>query len=156
MIKIKFNEVTWYSKLAAIIFFLGILPTLTFYLGTRYHEVKNFDTVTIFQAEKEDNASVRKAVSKFIESEMNGKWDKKVEIEAVTFMQDAYIGKWYNKDAWPWIAFKSNDEWKVLISRDGFDCTSLKTIPEKYQDFFKVVSIDGSGKPQCYNWSLGN
>ncbi|MFA6315322.1 MAG: hypothetical protein WC648_03080 [Candidatus Paceibacterota bacterium] len=36
---IKFNEVTWYSKLAAIIFFIGILPALTFYIGMRYQHV---------------------------------------------------------------------------------------------------------------------
>lgn len=36
--KIKFNEVTWYSKLAAIVFFLGIFPALTFYLVVRYNE----------------------------------------------------------------------------------------------------------------------
>lgn len=33
---IKFNEVTWYSKLAAIIFFMGALPALSFYIGTQY------------------------------------------------------------------------------------------------------------------------
>ena len=37
---IKFNEVTWYSKLAAVIFFIGVLPTLTFYLGTQYQIAK--------------------------------------------------------------------------------------------------------------------
>ncbi len=40
---IKFNEVTWYSKLAAIIFFIGIVPTLTFYIGTQYQEAKDAD-----------------------------------------------------------------------------------------------------------------
>lgn len=38
---IKFNEVTWYSKLAAIIFFIGILPILTFYIGTQYESTKS-------------------------------------------------------------------------------------------------------------------
>lgn len=33
---IKFNEVTWYSKLAAILFFMGVLPLVTFYLGVQY------------------------------------------------------------------------------------------------------------------------
>lgn len=33
---IKFNEVTWYSKFAAIVFFLGVFPLLTFYLGMQY------------------------------------------------------------------------------------------------------------------------
>ena len=35
---IKFNEVTWYSKLAALIFFLIALPTLTFYMGVEYQK----------------------------------------------------------------------------------------------------------------------
>ncbi len=33
---IKWNEYTWYSKLAAVIFFIGVLPVLTFYIGTQY------------------------------------------------------------------------------------------------------------------------
>ena len=35
---IKFNEVTWYSKLAAILVFLLVLPILTFYIGTQYQK----------------------------------------------------------------------------------------------------------------------
>ncbi len=37
---IKWNEVTWYSKLLAIIFFIGVLPMLSFYVGNKYGEVK--------------------------------------------------------------------------------------------------------------------
>lgn len=36
---ITFTEVTWYSKLAAVIFFIGVLPVLTFYIGMKYQEV---------------------------------------------------------------------------------------------------------------------
>ncbi len=36
--KIKWNEYTWYSKLAAVIFFLAIFPIWTFYLGTQYQK----------------------------------------------------------------------------------------------------------------------
>lgn len=32
----QFNVVTWYSKLLAIIFFIAVLPTLTFYIGQQY------------------------------------------------------------------------------------------------------------------------
>jgi len=32
----KFNVVTWYSKLLSIIFFIAVLPVLTFYIGTQY------------------------------------------------------------------------------------------------------------------------
>jgi hypothetical protein len=37
---IKFNEVTWYSKLAAVIFFLAVLPILTFYIGMEYEKTE--------------------------------------------------------------------------------------------------------------------
>jgi hypothetical protein len=38
---IKWNEYTWYSKLAVIILFIGIIPTLTFYIGTQYEATKD-------------------------------------------------------------------------------------------------------------------
>jgi hypothetical protein len=44
---IKFNEVTWYSKLAAIIFFIGILPILTFYIGTKFQEAKKITELSV-------------------------------------------------------------------------------------------------------------
>jgi hypothetical protein len=33
---IKWNEVTWYSKLGAMILFLGVVPALCFYIGIQY------------------------------------------------------------------------------------------------------------------------
>lgn len=38
--KIEWNKVTWYSKLAAVILFIGILPVWTFYLGTQYEKTE--------------------------------------------------------------------------------------------------------------------
>jgi len=38
--EIQWNEVTWYSKLAAILFFVGVLPVLTFFMGMEYREVQ--------------------------------------------------------------------------------------------------------------------
>lgn len=40
--KIKFNVVTWYSKLLAIIFFIAVLPIWTFYIGTKVKEVEMY------------------------------------------------------------------------------------------------------------------
>jgi len=37
---IKWNEYTWYSKFAAIIFFISVLPMWTFYLGIQYGEIR--------------------------------------------------------------------------------------------------------------------
>ncbi len=33
---VKWNEVTWYSKLLAAILFIGAIPTLCFYIGMQY------------------------------------------------------------------------------------------------------------------------
>ncbi len=38
--KIEWNVVTWYSKLLAIIFLLGVFPAWTFYLGTQYENTE--------------------------------------------------------------------------------------------------------------------
>ena len=37
---IKWNTVTWYSKLLAVFFFIGIIPAWTFYIGMQYQETK--------------------------------------------------------------------------------------------------------------------
>jgi len=37
----KWNEITWYSKLGAIVFFIGILPSLSFYMGIQYELTTN-------------------------------------------------------------------------------------------------------------------
>lgn len=38
---IKWNEVTWYSKLGAVILFVAVLPALSFYIGSRVQEEKD-------------------------------------------------------------------------------------------------------------------
>jgi hypothetical protein len=35
---IKWNKVTWYSRLLALILFLLVIPVLTFYIGTQYEK----------------------------------------------------------------------------------------------------------------------
>ncbi len=38
MKNIEFNKITWYSKLAAVILFIGALPAWTFYIGMQYEK----------------------------------------------------------------------------------------------------------------------
>jgi hypothetical protein len=53
---IKLNEVTWYSKLAAVIFFIGVLPVLTFYIGIQYQKTNDvFNTETNSASFSESN-----------------------------------------------------------------------------------------------------
>jgi hypothetical protein len=37
---IEWNKVTWYSKLLSLIFLVGVVPMITFYIGMKYEEVK--------------------------------------------------------------------------------------------------------------------
>ncbi len=57
---IKFNEVTWYSKLAAVLFFLAILPVFTFYIGMQYKEVQQLNMSAALYQSQDAPASVPK------------------------------------------------------------------------------------------------
>jgi hypothetical protein len=37
--RVRWNQVTWYSKLGAIVVFLGVIPALCFYIGMQYQVV---------------------------------------------------------------------------------------------------------------------
>ncbi len=39
MKNVRWDEVTSFSKWATLIFFTGVLPPITFYIGTQYQEV---------------------------------------------------------------------------------------------------------------------
>jgi hypothetical protein len=46
--QIKLNEVTWYSKLSAAIFLLGVFPAISFYIGMEYQKAKTtFELVSV-------------------------------------------------------------------------------------------------------------
>ncbi len=42
----KWNEVTWYSRLGAFILFFAVIPVLAFYMGTLYQEVNRLTEST--------------------------------------------------------------------------------------------------------------
>lgn len=44
--KIKFNVVTWYSKILSVIFFIAVLPIWTFYIGMKVKEVEIYTNYT--------------------------------------------------------------------------------------------------------------
>jgi len=37
-VTIEWNAITWYSRIATIVVFIGILPILNFYIGLKYQE----------------------------------------------------------------------------------------------------------------------
>jgi hypothetical protein len=44
---IQFNKVTWYSRLLALILFLGIIPLIAFYIGTQYETAEQAASGTV-------------------------------------------------------------------------------------------------------------
>ena len=62
MAAMEWNEVTWYSRIIAILLFVGILPVLNFYIGVKYQE-------TIFALEESVNAQLPIPVCPLPESE---------------------------------------------------------------------------------------
>lgn len=41
---IEFNKVTWYSRLGALVLFIGVIPAVAFYLGMQYEAVMEEST----------------------------------------------------------------------------------------------------------------
>lgn len=78
-------------------------------------------------------------------------WDKKVDITSVDVSQKAAKGRWWQHDAWGWIAWQQeNGNWKVLLSFDGFNCHELDGIPSRYAAFSESVIYAPDGKKYCY------
>jgi len=59
---IEWNRVTWYSKLGAIILFLGVIPALCFYIGTQYEVIAVTATPTYqeqtYQSSSNNNQTI--------------------------------------------------------------------------------------------------
>lgn len=56
----QFNVVTWYSKLLSIIFFIAVLPVLTFYIGTQYQLTVDAETTQTVVASQVPIVSIKK------------------------------------------------------------------------------------------------
>ena len=77
-------------------------------------------------------------------------WDKKIDISSFDVSTKAAQGKWWQKDAWDWIAWQQdNNTWKVLVSFDGFDCKELESVPIQYNDFFYHITHGSDNKIYC-------
>lgn len=61
---IRLNEVTWYSRLCTIVLFVGIMPALSFYVGTQFQETaESIEAASLVTAES--LAAGNSAVSPF-------------------------------------------------------------------------------------------
>lgn len=97
------------------------------------------------------NKDLETAAFSAVEKSTNGIWDKKVEINHLDATQKAAKGSWYAHDAWDWIAWQQTDgKWNVLVSKDGFNCKELDTVPSEYNSFFQdVIYMLDANKKYC-------
>ncbi len=85
-----------------------------------------------------------------VDAETDGVWDKKLTLDKIEVSQNAAEGTWLANDAWGWVAWRDDDQnWKTLVSLDGFDCEELKKVPSQYANFF-YDSTYVNGTLYCY------
>lgn len=105
--------------------------------GTVATEALSFKIIQQNEVVADWQTSLKDIVSSMVDKKTNGLWDKKVEITSINATQKAVIGKWWAKDAWDWIAWQKTDgNWSILISMDGFICKDLDNMPVQYNNFF--------------------
>ena len=97
---LKLHEVTWYSKLAAIFLFVGVVPTLAFYIGIQYQETRD-----ILSVEK-----ITPVIETTDQAVMLNQW----------FKRDTQHVYEYNGDA------GNNSGWQILKGADPSTFTILK------------------------------
>lgn len=152
----KMNEVTWYSRLLALLFIFGIFPTIVFFIGKRYQE-----TMTVLvKAEKAQHAVINNNVyfsnpaigqAAIIEnnnilgewiSNQDGKYVMKVNDTNVFY--EVYDGRLISSGSWilrsdlpgDYIGARSNGTFlqKITFDKNG----------KEKSDFYKVEFLDGS------------
>lgn len=72
MSEIKWNEVTWYSRLGAIMLFLVVVPTLSFYIGMQYGAL--LETNRNIQTSAETRTSSQSASKTLSTDQVVGSW----------------------------------------------------------------------------------
>ena len=92
---IKWNEVTWYSKLGAIILFLIVVPVFCFYIGTQYQEIagasmpieKNLllENIQPINSSQEDLIASTTVVQKFYK---NAAWSMSMQLPIDAFIKE--------------------------------------------------------------------
>ena len=87
--------------------------------------------------EPEYPAGLEAEVYKTVDAKSDGVWDERLVLDEIENSQKAVKGKWYANDAWSWISWQRSDgQWEVLVSLDGFDCEELTRVPSAYSEFF--------------------
>lgn len=164
---LKFNVVTWYSKLLSIIFFIAVLPVLTFYIGTQYQL-----TIDVENAQVVPNTATQTLVKK-------ERAEPKIDVGS-SALEGKVFGKIqdiYEKDGKLWVNIDPADQVSTLecvfraydagVSQDceapngniGWNVsTSTISMPLSEKAFIAVYYNDGTKiglKPKVINSKNG-
>ncbi len=132
---IKWNTVTWYSKLLSVIFFIAILPVWTFYLGMKYQEAKEVLQTSSTQSFNENPKLDQKNEILFLRRDdnilslyvinANGSNERFIYRNNDTVNSNIVAAKWTADNIISFAAMK-NGSWRLFsINSDG---TNLKLL----------------------------
>ncbi len=139
---IKFNEVTWYSKLAAVIFFIGILPVLAFYIGVQFQKTHN-ESIYSYKAESNDINQNTFVISTSTPAVVEG--EIKYTTQVINGFQVPQIVEFSD------IAIAQKVNAQLAEAANNFDCGDITPSPHDYFDAkFKV----GYAKDDIFSVSI--
>jgi len=150
---IKWNTITWYSKLLAIIFFIGILPAWTFYVGMKYQKSKEEVTMVNPQGVRDISTSKQKDEVVFLHRDndvlslyvinADGSNKRLVYRNSDSVNSNIIAAKWSGDNTILFGAMRGGD-WKVFsIKSDG---TDLMLVSDLEFDTDFAVSQDSRDK----------
>lgn len=89
LMSIKFNEVTWYSKLCALVLFLIVIPALVYYFIGEYRAIEEmYKSVNIPDAKSTSTSLPTGSESGLFDDVMNGTYE--IEGQKATLTNGAY------------------------------------------------------------------
>jgi hypothetical protein len=120
---IEWNKVTWYSKLAAIILFVGAVPALTFYIGKQYGEVSVLSNEPVYNSPGETHfkltsTNVPVATPVKSDADLFTSVGPHEDHDVERFGFHLSIPDWMNEN-WVWGRFYYlNDTWDITPKKD--------------------------------------
>lgn len=142
---IKWNTVTWYSKLLAAILFIGILPFLAFYIGIQYQKTKEVLVTPVYQNDTKVHTPKQKNEIVFLHRDndvlslyvinADGSNKRLVYRNSDRVNSNIIAPRWSNEGTILFGAMKDGD-WKIFsIRSNGADLKLVDNLNISFSDF---------------------
>jgi hypothetical protein len=153
--KVKFNTITWYSRMLSYIFIFGVFPIIIFNIGVRYHqtvEVLSFGYVAASATYLDgsyDKKSFQDADSYAARKTVEGEWQSTDDAGDIMVIKPDNMF-YEKKDG----QITSSGTWKVRESLAGTDYahlptgmymqkTSLTSEGEEENGYYEILLLNG-------------